>query len=245
MPLAPDANYSGQPLRVFTTPDDLGGGALGMLVLTLDPLRLYVETESGWVALASLEGAEPPPLGNHNLFSISHPDVDASDTPAAGEILTYDGSTWKAGPPVPAATETAPGKVELATAAETATGTDTSRAVHPAGLKSTLTPETPITPTLTNGWIAYGSPYLGPGYYKDASGRVHLQGTVKNGGLNTTNPIFTLPVGYRPSADLSFSVDGSGFDPWRITVQSDGKVFYLFGGTNTRLSFNGVYFRAA
>ena len=39
---------------------------------------------------------------------------------------------------ITAATETATGAVELATAAETATGTDTTRAVHPAGLASVL-----------------------------------------------------------------------------------------------------------
>lgn len=39
---------------------------------------------------------------------------------------------------VPASSETAAGKVELATAAETTTGTDNTRAVHPAGLKVEL-----------------------------------------------------------------------------------------------------------
>lgn len=39
---------------------------------------------------------------------------------------------------VPDASETVKGKVELATAAETAAGTDNTRAVHPAGLKSVL-----------------------------------------------------------------------------------------------------------
>lgn len=38
----------------------------------------------------------------------------------------------------PAASETVAGKVELATAAETTTGTDATRAVHPAGLKVEL-----------------------------------------------------------------------------------------------------------
>ena len=40
---------------------------------------------------------------------------------------------------LPTATEIAAGIVELATAAETTTGTDATRAVHPAGLKSALT----------------------------------------------------------------------------------------------------------
>lgn len=40
---------------------------------------------------------------------------------------------------ISAASEAASGQVELATAAETATGTDTTRAIHPAGLKPLLT----------------------------------------------------------------------------------------------------------
>lgn len=37
---------------------------------------------------------------NHNLFSSRHPDVDATDTPADGEVLTYDSSSskWKSSP---------------------------------------------------------------------------------------------------------------------------------------------------
>lgn len=47
---------------------------------------------------------------------------------------------------VPAATETVQGKVELATAAETVTGTDNTRAVHPAGLKAALD-NLPVVPS--------------------------------------------------------------------------------------------------
>lgn len=38
---------------------------------------------------------------NHNLFSSTHPDVDHTDTPLNGQILTYDSaaSKWKAQPP--------------------------------------------------------------------------------------------------------------------------------------------------
>ena len=61
----------------------------------------------------------------------------------------------------PAASETVQGIVELATAAETTTGTDTTRAVHPAGLKVELDKKsnlasptftgTPVAPTATAG----------------------------------------------------------------------------------------------
>ncbi|MFZ9260906.1 MAG: hypothetical protein ACO23G_10765, partial [Limnohabitans sp.] len=50
----------------------------------------------------------------------------------------------------PDASETDKGVVELATAAETTTGTDTTRAVHPAGLKVELDKKAPLaSPALT------------------------------------------------------------------------------------------------
>jgi hypothetical protein len=62
---------------------------------------------------------------------------------------------------VPSASETVAGRVELATAAETTTGTDNTRAVHPAGLKVELDKKanlaspaltgTPTAPTAANG----------------------------------------------------------------------------------------------
>ena len=92
-------------------------------------------------------------------------DTTAPTTPTAGEwwvdtsgatkiVKVFDGTSWVAtGSPVVDATEIAKGIVELATAAETAAGTDNTRAVHPAGLKATLdahlTPGTstpPVTP---------------------------------------------------------------------------------------------------
>ncbi|NTU50254.1 MAG: hypothetical protein HGA87_05135, partial [Desulfobulbaceae bacterium] len=58
-------------------------------------------------------------------------------TPTAGEIPRADESgyltAW-----VPAASATVQGKVELATSAETITGTDTERAVTPAGAKAAI-----------------------------------------------------------------------------------------------------------
>lgn len=58
-----------------------------------------------------------------------------------GQLAIWEGAKWELagqGPPIPDASETVPGVVELATAAETTTGTDNSRAVHPAGLKVEL-----------------------------------------------------------------------------------------------------------
>ena len=59
-----------------------------------------------------------------------------------GQLAAWEGAKWELmgdnGLTQPDATETAKGIVELATAAETTTGTDKTRAVHPAGLKAAL-----------------------------------------------------------------------------------------------------------
>jgi hypothetical protein len=245
MPLPYHLYENGQALRVVSTPADLGaGGAEGQVALTLDPLGFYAWTlADGWIALASLEGATVPALGNHNLFSISHPDVDASDTPAAGEILTYDGNTWKSGPPVPAATETTPGKVELATTTETSAGTETTRAVHPAGLKSALTPEAWIAPTLLAGWVNYGAPYDNAGYRKEPTGLVRLRGVIKNGTIANGTVLFNLPVGYRPSAQRSIpSYQGGADDAIRLEVATNGDVSATGLANNFNLLLDGVVF---
>ncbi len=39
---------------------------------------------------ARLAAADP----DHNLFSTKHPDVDATDVPANGEVLTYSAGKW-------------------------------------------------------------------------------------------------------------------------------------------------------
>lgn len=58
---------------------------------------------------------------------------------AAGDWAVYNGTVWqKAAGIHPLGTEGTPGILELATSAETTTGTDTTRAVHPAGLKGEL-----------------------------------------------------------------------------------------------------------
>lgn len=53
----------------------------------------------------------------------------------SGNVLTSDGTTWES-TAIPDASETVKGIVELATTAEAVTGTDTARAVTPAGVKA-------------------------------------------------------------------------------------------------------------
>jgi len=71
----------------------------------------------------------------------------------------------------PAATETAAGIVELATAAETTTGTDATRAVHPAGLKVELDKKAPKTTTSDT---APANPQDGDLWYDSVGGELYV-----------------------------------------------------------------------
>lgn len=77
------------------------------------------------------------------MSTVQGTDLLAITRPTGGDAGTYSvaASDIMAG----AASETAAGVVELATAAETTTGTDTTRAVHPAGLKVELDKKLPLT----------------------------------------------------------------------------------------------------
>lgn len=77
-------------------------------------------------------------------------DVSA-ESPKTRKITVED---LLSGATISAATTTAAGKVELATNAETTTGTDATRAVTPAGLGAALTAEASATRTLANKTLA-------------------------------------------------------------------------------------------
>ena len=99
-----------------------------------------------------------------NLASPTFTGTPAAPTATAGTNTTQLATTAfvaAAITAIPAASETVSGRVELATAAETTTGTDNTRAVHPAGLKVELDKKanlasptftgTPAAPTATAG----------------------------------------------------------------------------------------------
>lgn len=99
-------------------------------------------------------------------------------------------------------------------------------------------------PTLTNSWVAFGGGFLGPAYCKDLEGFVHLRGMVKSGTSNAA--IFTLPVGYRPSATIMFR--GYGESPLgtpvsaNITITSAGVVTSDVGTGGPAVSLAQVIF---
>lgn len=107
---ASGANSDITSLAGLTTPLSVAQGGTGAATLTLNNVL----------------------LGN----GTSAPQAIAPGT--SGNVLTSDGTTWASTAPasVVDASETAKGIVELATTAEAVTGTDTARAVTPAGLKA-------------------------------------------------------------------------------------------------------------
>jgi hypothetical protein len=82
-------------------------------------------------------------------------------------------------------------------------------------------------PSFQNGWTNYGFGGAPAAFFRDREGVVHLQGTV-TGGSNTH--VFTLPRGYRPSANHEFAALTLNSGPTRainqLEVQSTGDVVF-------------------
>jgi hypothetical protein len=82
--------------------------------------------------------------------------------------------------------------------------------------------------------------YRAPGWRKDVSGFVHLEGHVTS---ESGEIIAQLPVGARPTGRLNFTVpDGSG-DPATVALGSDGKLG-LGAGTPFNLSLDAISYYA-
>lgn len=96
-----------------------------------------------------------------------------------------------------------------------------------------------MTP-LTGAWVNEGGAFQTPQYRKEYPDAVRLRGTVQSG----AGTIFTLPVGFRPPADVRFAcANGTPTDPAFITVTSAG-VVSLVSGNNTQVSLDNIVFGA-
>lgn len=96
------------------------------------------------------------------------------------------------------------------------------------------------TPTLLNSWVAYGSPYNPPGYWKDQNSVVHLRGQLRSGTMGAA--IFNLPLGYRPFAQETIPIVSNGaFGNVNITTSGDVQAS---AGSNAAFSLDGITFRA-
>ncbi|MDP2710783.1 MAG: hypothetical protein Q8O56_06155 [Solirubrobacteraceae bacterium] len=107
--------------------------------------------------------------------------------------------------------------------------------------------------TFSNGWRVFGggaAPYGHAGFWRDASGRVHLEGLLDRNGANwAVQVILTLPVGYRPPSARVFH---PGVNPAnaaaRVDVQPNGQLLLQVGGASNPvgyLTLSGISFLAA
>ena len=147
--------------NITTTDRSTLGGTLntahkGLTVYDTDLQGLYVWDGSAWDAVTSaVSGAmvfkgvvahnasEPgtPATGDFYVFNSAGSNTwEGTTVVEAGDSVVYDGTAWKfiQGNTIDAS-ETAKGVIELATSAETNTGSDTTRAVTPATLAGKLT----------------------------------------------------------------------------------------------------------
>ncbi|GMV19033.1 MAG: hypothetical protein AMXMBFR56_72570 [Polyangiaceae bacterium] len=103
-----------------------------------------------------------------------------------------------------------------------------------------------IAPTYNGSWIDVGGAWMAGGYYRDPLGRIHLRGLAKwNAGGPLAATIFTLPVGYRPSASLQYPVRmGTGVFSY-LTIDSAGVVQYgggVLADAQGSITLDGVHF---
>ncbi len=80
--------------------------------------------------------------------------------------------------------------------------------------------------TLQNGWTRFSTSYPTAGYWKDASGVVHVNGLIRDGTLTNGTVIANFPAGYRPpTQEMRISLSrttGGVTGPIRLDLQSDG-----------------------
>lgn len=107
---------------------------------------------------------------------------------------------------------------------------------------TTILQEAWVAPTLLNSWVNYGGGYNSAGYFKDSHDVVHLRGMIKDGTATSGTTLFTLPVGYRPTARELFNVQSNGA-LGRIDVLSTGSV-QILTGSNVWISLDGISFKA-
>jgi hypothetical protein len=92
-------------------------------------------------------------------------------------------------------------------------------------------------PAFANGWLNYNTSSKAR-FRIDPLGVVRITGIVKSG--TTGVGIFTLPVGFRPVAQVDFQTVSAGVEG-RVSVDTNG-IVYAEGGSNTYLYLDGVQF---
>ena len=85
-----------------------------------------------------------------------------------------------------------------------------------------VTPTPWVDVTFQNSWVNQGAGFQAVQYRK-VNDVVQIRGNAKSG--LTLNPMFTLPIGFRPLEKVIYVVDGDGTSTTsRVTVTSSGGV---------------------
>lgn len=84
-------------------------------------------------------------------------------------------------------------------------------------------------PAFENSWGNYDATYGPTRFIKTASGVVYIEGLVSNGTISTTLPVFTLPVGYRPTGPRLIRPTISNSALGRLDVTNAGLVIPYSG----------------
>jgi hypothetical protein len=110
----------------------------------------------------------------------------------------------------------------------------------------TIPPDWTVISSFSNGWTQIAAGALETGrYLKDSLGAVRLEGAIRSGAMNST--AFTLPPGYRPSAQLIFPAyawNGATQVLGSLMINADGTVV-PFLGANTEFHLSGITFASS
>lgn len=95
-------------------------------------------------------------------------------------------------------------------------------------------------PAFTNAWVNFDGGWGPAAFWRDPLGIVHLRGLIKNGTVG--QPVFTLPPGFRPAVNETFSTISNGA-VGRVDVTTDGLVTAQAPSSNIYVSLSGLTFR--
>jgi hypothetical protein len=98
------------------------------------------------------------------------------------------------------------------------------------------------TPTLLNGWVAFGGSTETASYYKDEFGVVHIRGMIKGGTGTDGTTIFNLPIGYRPSNNKYITIaNNNAFAV--LSIKTTGNVDTNMTVSNVWISLDNISFK--
>ena len=169
----------------------------------------------------------------------------------ANRAVTSPKINFSGFPTVPSAThaDTATSATTATNATNATTATNATNAANlggrPAGAYALARTLQPTSAFMQNGWYTPSpSTYGVVGYAKDQFGVVHLFGEAAHGGGSTLDPIFTLPVGFRPAYRVVEPVAELSIPPsfGAIEIDPDGTVTARTG--NIEPDLEGVTFVA-